>query len=158
MRSKFLLLVAACMLLVGMAAPALAARQPVGDRINVLFADPGFYPANEPFHIVHGWGALDPSITHSAVGHLDFRLDVDGEDQGKGKLVNSTLGGPEENLVRVWLFNFEDGMPAGEVTFTGHWFMPCLLAVDQGLWFEACPKPNAAVEVITATHTVTFTP
>ena len=112
MRSKFLLLVAACMLLVGMAAPALAAPQPVGDRINVLFADPGFYPANEPFHIVHGWGALDPSITHSAVGHLDFRLDVDGEDQGKGEGGSKSGDHGEEGAELGGMRNGETPRPA----------------------------------------------
>lgn len=152
MKSKLLLVLVACMLLAGMAAPAMAAQEPVGDRINVLFGEPEEYPADEPFFVLHGWGPVVPSLTN-AVGQVGFRLDVAGEDQGKGKLIN--WGGPD-GLGRLWLYNFEDGMAAGEVTFIGHWFLPCQVAVDEGMWSEACPTPNAMVEVLTAEHTVLF--
>lgn len=156
MKSKFLLLTVACMLLVGMAAPAMAAEEPVGEQINVLGGEPATYLADEPFFILHGWGPV-PATDHP-IGRYGFRLDVDGVDQGNGKLLNSGVGGPDGVVSRLWLFNFDDGMPAGDVTFTGHWILPCMLAVDAELWFEACPTPNAQVDVFTISHTVSFTP
>ena len=58
----------------------------------------------------------------------------------------------------MWLYNFENGMPAGTYTFTGYWWAPCEWAVELGLWFDACPTPNAQVPALIIDHTVTFTP
>ena len=111
MKSRFLLLTVACTLLVGMAAPAMAAQEPDGEPINVLFGDPAEYPADEPFFILHGWGN-DPKVDHP-VGQWEFTLEVNGEDQGKGKRITTGVAGGD---ARPWLslYTFEDGMPAGE--------------------------------------------
>ena len=84
-----------------------------------------------------------------------FRLEVDGVDQGKGKLQNTSLG--PQSLSRLWLYNFEDGLPAGTHVFTGHWSLPCSVAVDSGLAPGPCDLPNEPTEIITIPLTVTFT-
>ena len=153
MKSKLLILVA-CMLLVGMAAPAMAAQEPVGERFNLFAGEPDTYPADEPFFVIHGWGVI-PSVDNPP-GHFNFTLDVDGVDLGAGKLINGGVAGPDGALTRLFLYNFDDGMPAGEYTFTGHWWGPCDWAVEWGMWFEACPQKNAMVEIFAVDHTVTF--
>lgn len=153
MKSKVLLLTVACMLLVGMAAPAIAAQEPLGGQINIIGGDPIEYPADEPFFILHGWGN-SPKVDHP-VGQWEFTVDVNGEDQGKGKRLTAGVAGGEG---RPWLslYEFEDGLSAGEVTFTGYWWAPCELAVEYEMWLDTCPTPNAQVPVLVVDHTVTF--
>jgi len=153
MKSKVLLLTAACMLLVGVAAPAMAANEPLGEQISIIAGDPDVYDADEPFFILHGWGNY-PKADHPA-GRWEFTLDVNGEDQGKGKRLTTGVAGGEG---RPWLslYEFEDGLPAGEVTFTGYWWAPCELAIEYELWSGTCPTPNAQVAVLVIDHTVTF--
>lgn len=152
MRSKFFLLMVACVL-VGMAAPAMGAQEPEGVRISILGGTPAEYAADEPFFILHGWGNA-PSLDHPA-GLWEFTLEVNGEDQGKGKRITTGLAGGE---ARPWLslYTFEEGMPAGVVTFTGYWWAPCELAVEYELWFDTCPTPNAQVPALVIDHTATF--
>lgn len=61
----------------------------------------------------------------------------------------------EDNLRRglftcLWVFDFLAGL-SGPHTFTGHFFAPCLTAVDC-----AGSRPNTLKEVLTLTLTVTF--
>ena len=133
------------------AVPAVAAEAPVGDQINVFTGHPDTFPADTPFHIVHGWFFAPDETT--AVGAFGFRLDVAGEDQGRGSLLNHMDG---DVLVRQWLYNFHDGMPVGTYTFTGHWIMPCSEAVDGGFVPGPCLTPNAPVEGYSTSLTVTF--
>ena len=154
MKSKLLLVLIACMLLVGMAVPASAAHEPTGEWINLLAGDPDTYPADEPFFIEHGFFGVPSQDV--PVGRFGFSLEVDGVDQGKGKLTNISPGLTGEVWVRWWLFNFEDGMPAGDVTFTGYWYAPCQYSVDLGMYPGPCNTPNEQVVFWTAEHTVTF--
>lgn len=155
MRSKIVFVLLACMLLVGMAAPAMAGEEPVGERINVLAGDPVEFSAGEAFHVLHGWFDF-PATTQP--GRFDFTLEVDGIDQGKGKLFNFGPGLTGGVWNRLWLFNFPDGLEAGNHTFTGTWWAPCEVAVDAGLWTDTCVTPNAKVEALVLQHTVLFTP
>jgi hypothetical protein len=132
----------------------------VGERINILFQDPTTFDANTPFHVFHGF-AVEPSADLSPVGRYTFRLEVDGVDQGKGQLVNEAL--PSEAISRRWLFNFQDGLPAGDHLLEGRWYEPCSLAVDLGEYPGPCATPNEPVEIdlfglygILTTLTVTF--
>ena len=137
------------------AAPAVAAEDPAGDQIVMFDPSPMTFPADTPFHVMHGFG-LEVNLIN-AVGQVDFRLDIDGVDQGKGSLLNFGNAGPNF-VVKLWLYNFEDGMSEGSYVFTGHWMYPCTNAVEEGLVPGPCDKPNAPVEIFTAGRTVTFTP
>jgi len=133
--------------------PATAAEAPVGTRVNIVVGVPATLPADTAFHVLHGWGIQTNLVT--GVGAADFRLDVDGIELGAGKLVNTT---PAPGIVsKLWLYNFEDGLPAGPHVLTGHWFLPCEPAVASGLYGGICETPNAPVEVITISLPITFT-
>jgi hypothetical protein len=47
----------------------------------------------------------------------------------------------------LFLFNFTDGLEAGEYTFAGTWFAPCTLAVEEGWYAGDCATPNEQVPV-----------
>ena len=131
-RSKkvFSITIVLLVMLFVLATPALAdPRQLVGERINVNLGDPTEYPADTPFFVIHGSGTDAPGATPIAAGHMGFALEVDGEyveadwDYRSGN--SAREGGP--NI--VWsgsAFNFPDGLPAGEHTFIGHWYVRCL--------------------------------
>jgi len=155
MKSKILILFLGSLLLVGAVSPAMAAEEPVGERINVLIEEPFTYPAGEPFFVGHGWS--DAPLPQVPIGRFGFTLEVDGVDQGKGSLLNAGPGLTGGFWWRWWVFNFPEGMPAGDVTFTGHWLAPCEWAVEWFAYPDTCRTPNAMVEVLTAEHTVTFT-
>jgi hypothetical protein len=150
----FVLLLCAALLLV--AAP-LAAEAPseVGERINVLFGTPDTFPAGEPFHIWHGW---DFPVEDWPPGHFDFQLEMDGVVQSEDHFfVFPILWQGSMWQLRVWLYNFPDGM-TGTHTFTGHWIAPCQYAVEEYGYPGPCPNPNVEVEALTESLTVRFTP
>lgn len=49
--------------------------------------------------------------------------------------------------------NYPNGLPEGTYVFPGHRFEPCSHAVEFGDYPGPCPKPNASVEVFTASLT-----
>lgn len=156
MRRRFFVLLTVLLLALSLGAvlPVSAAEAPIGTQVNVLFGFPTTISAGESFHVVHGW-ANQPSESH-AIGAWGFRLEIDGEDQGAGSLINTA--DPEFNsLTRQWLYNYEDGLTAGEYRFTGHWFWPCRDAVDAGFYTGECKTPNAPVEANTAILNLTVT-
>ena len=146
-------------MLVG-AAAAKPTDKAVGTHV-VLGWGPTSLAAGEPFFIAHGW-TIDPPREHP-VGAFTFRLEMNGIDQGRGQHLNAGVGYADPffgqfdgSLWRVFLYNFEDGLTAGDYTFTGHWFAPCRAATEQG-YPGPCPKPNAPVEVLTRSLTITVT-
>jgi hypothetical protein len=154
--------VAAAMLfaLALVAGPAAAAsKEPVGPHISVFLGTPTTFPAGEPFHISHGWGigATEPP---AQAGIFGFRLDVDGIPRDADFVVRSTDAPPKTEfdapvLNRGWVFNFPDGM-SGTHTFTGHWIAPCGAAVAELGYPGPCTTPNAPIEAIARSLTVTF--
>ena len=72
MKSKILVLFLGSLLLVGAISPAMAAEEPVGDRIDVLYEEPSTYPAGEPFFVGHGWS--DAPLPHVPIGRFGFTL------------------------------------------------------------------------------------
>ena len=150
---RILILVLTIILVLGFVGPATAAEDPVGDQLNVLFGTPAAFPADTPFHVIHGWGPLVPNEIN-ALGVIGFRLELDGVDLGSGALLNTVVGSQEKT--RQWLYNFDDGLPAGTYLFTGHWILPCANAVDIGLFPGPCATPNVPIEAYTAQLLVTF--
>jgi len=130
----------------------------VGQRIGLLGAPPATFPANEPFHIAHGWVPIVPKDGPPiAVGLYDFDLEVDGVFRPHDFVDRFDFdeSNPEPEFVWLWVHNFPEGM-TGTHTFTGHWFSPCQEAVDRGDYPGPCAHPNDVVEVLTATAEVTF--
>jgi hypothetical protein len=137
-----------------LAAPAGAeAPAPVGPRINIyLGGSPQTFPANEPFHIRHGWQP-DPTDGYP-IGLFSFELEIDGQPVEADFVL--TYRNDENLLVRQWVHNFPAGM-TGIHEFTGHWFAPCPAAVDAGLYEGPCLNPGEIVEAWTTLVEVTFT-
>jgi hypothetical protein len=154
------LAIPALLALVLAAGPAAGgAKEPVGEPISVYLGNPTTFPAGAPFHIRHGWGigATEPP---EQAGIYGFRLEVDGVTRAVDFLIRSTDPAPATAydspvLNRGWVFNFPDGM-SGIHTFTGHWIAPCRAAVAEQGYSGPCSTPNAPVDAITRSLTVTF--
>jgi F5/8 type C domain len=151
---------AGLLVLVVAAAPAAAApAEPVGDQISVLLPTPTTFAAGAPFHIQHGWGS-GGSEPATQAGIYGFGLDVDGAPRAADTVVRTAAAPPTTVydgplLTRQWLFDFPGGM-TGTHTFTGHWIAPCGTAVAELGYPGPCATPNAPVEAITRSLTVTF--
>jgi hypothetical protein len=126
-----------------------------GDRINVFTGIPTTYSADVPFHIKHGW-FLTPG--GGSLGKYSFELEVDGVYVDWDWRENSPSGGQPNIITRRWVFNFPDGLEAGEYEFIGHWYGPCQDAVESGYYPCPCDHPNDIVEWYTNTLYMTFTP
>lgn len=137
-----------------LAAPTATADrpQPVGEQINVFIGTPDTFPADTPFHIMHGWASDPPEAR--PYGLYDFVLEVDGIPWDEDFVLRSFDPDLEYPLVQRWVHNFPNGM-TGEVTFTGHWFAACRVAIDLGYQGE-CRTPNEVVETFSNSLTVTF--
>lgn len=155
-------LLAALTVAVAPAASA-AAKQRTGERINLFGGGFQVFPANQPFHIAHGWlrvlGA-DQGEPPPALGRYGFSLAVDGQDRPADYMERA----PREDPVFGWIkptfsvHNFPDGM-TGTHTFTGHWFGPCTGLVDGGYTPGPCDHPTEIrTSVGLLTITVIFTP
>jgi len=122
---------------------------PVGDRISVFDGGEIEFPAETPFHIMHGFQL---SSDDRALGIYDFELDVDGIPQKEDFKIFWKDDSNQNSFRKLWVYNFPDGM-TGIHEFTGHWFAPCQYATD---YTDPCPTPNAKVETRTQTLIVTF--
>ena len=154
MRTRIALLFAVVAMLMTVTAPAATAAPPtpVGPQLS-LFAPPATFPADTPFHVIHGWG-IGP-LPMTSPGHFSFELDLDGVPQASN-LVNTGVGLTGGPLVRLFLTNYPDGLPAGDHVFTGRFLAPCDTAVAVFGFPGPCPQPNAEVVVLTLTIPVTF--
>jgi len=133
--------------------PAAADQKiPVGTRIN-LHNPPATFTAGAPFYITHGFlfyvgqGSVSDQNMR---GVYDFKLEVDGVYQ-KAAFVDRTLNTSNDPLTLndLEVFNFPNGLTAGEHTFSGHWFAPC---------GKDCKNPTTPVEINVTSVTVEFTP
>jgi hypothetical protein len=122
------LLVLVAGLALTIAAPtASALRMPTtGDRIS-LFAPPGSFPANTPFHVNHGWGCDTPPTGCLEAG-TRFELLVDGRDV---PAAHDLEYDPHASLAtEADVSNFRSGLPAGVHTFEGRWYLDGVLQLD----------------------------
>jgi F5/8 type C domain len=116
-------------LLVAGAPAAAGQHERIGQRINVLLGTPTTFPAEQPFHVVHGWVDAVSSTDYDAFGRYSFTLEVDGNPVELDFVERISDDGV---LSRFWVFNFPGGLPAGPHTFTGRWWGPCQRLVDSG--------------------------
>lgn len=107
--------------------PGVAAAAPprVGVKISLLSC--GFeprevpcvltFPAGEPFHIAHGWAA-DPGQPLKP-SQFDFRLFMDGAAVHGPTEISWTRdeASGEKLLTEIHIFNFREGLAAGEYQF-----------------------------------------
>jgi hypothetical protein len=135
----------------------------IGPRINVLLGTPTTFPADQAFHIAHGWTRpLDkpdePQLEQPApVGRYSFRLEVDGQADETDFFDRWV---DDDALNSTWVHNFPNGLSAGTHTFSGYWSGPCAGLVVDGYVPGPCEKQN---EVLLAgggpvTLTIEFTP
>ena len=143
------------------AAPASAtAKAQVGPQLNVAAGGLQTFPAEQAFHVTHGWLLEAGTGDGDAIGKYDFALTVDGIPV-EPDYVDLTTGDFGLNLgmlqFRAWVFNFADGM-TGTHTFTGTWSGPCQNLVDSGYPVGPCEKRTAIVGAGHVTATVQFVP
>ena len=130
--SRLLVVLLGAAALLALAVPAAADPQErIGDRINVFLGTPTSYPANTPFHVVHGWVEFDPGTTPpEAVGKWFVTLDLDGQPVDVS--VVERFVADDGTLSRFWVFNVPSGLPAGTHLFTATWWGPCEALIDAG--------------------------
>lgn len=147
-RRRFRLAIALSMavLLIGVAAPAWAAKT-VGTRLNLFGGD--VPAAGEPFYVVHGFGNLVLSDGFE-FAPWDFVLYVDGVPvKDSGVLVEKREDG---GLSYGRVYNFPEGM-TGEVTFEGHWYQACRAPDSE---CEPGAPPGSQYESLVLERTVDF--
>lgn len=151
MKKTILLILSILIVLLLAASPVLAAdRVRIGEQINVLFGTPDVFPANQPFHIAHGWLNVPPMP-------MGFVLEIDGEVV-QHDFIDKTVVNEQPLLINIaWVHNFPEGM-SGTHTFTGHWLLNCYSALDGGFVDECPPGPftKTLVDVLTNTLVVDF--
>jgi hypothetical protein len=130
-------------------------KRTVGEQISLVGSD--VFEAGAPFHIRHGWiGSIPHANPPKYQGSWGFELEIDGIYQKADYLLVEYI--PEfDYMSRNWVYNFPDGM-TGTHKFTGHWIMPCAIAVDEGYFTGPCSTPNEKIVVNTRELTVTFVP
>lgn len=153
MKARLSVLILVTILL--LAAPMAVAKQhePVGDAISIYTGTPTTFPAEEPFHIEHGW-RHSLSEQHT-LGLWSFELEVDGVLQ-EADYIATEYRAEDKTLLRGWTYNFPEGMTDTH-EFTGRWLAPCQAAVDSGIWEGDCPVRNEIVVVHQLTLEVQFT-
>jgi hypothetical protein len=97
-----------------------------------------------PFHVNAGHYA---NPYKRAFGKTDFKLEINGVEP-EGRFIS--WHDEDGVLLQTRLYNFPEGLPAGEYTFTGTWYDPCYMFNDD------CDKDTALqdppfVEEITVT-------
>ena len=159
MKRSLVGVVALAALLVFTLPSAAVPRERTGERINVLLGTPTTFPANQPFHVAHGWILLPHNEdSPQTIGKYAFGLEVDGQTV-EPDYVDRWVKESDHTL-RQWVYNFPDGLSAGTHTFSGYFTGPCEGLVIAGYFTGPCPKQN---EVLLAggapvTLTVQFTP
>jgi hypothetical protein len=153
MKKKILIILLICLFV--FAVPAVAKeKEPVGERINILSGTPTEFPADTPFHIWHGWFEWPPY--EAPIGLWDFDLEVDGVYRKEDYIDRFAIPyhGLQPDLFQLYYYNFPEGLPAGEHTFVGRWFVPCMVAVEWG--YPPCSIPSELVEDLHIELVVTF--
>ena len=125
--------------------PIVSQQQKVGDRLFIYDSGSQTFPADTPFHIVHGW-RMDPAEEEPEL--FKFQLEVDGVYREEDFIETKPV---ETGVARRFVFNFPEGMKGINV-FTGHWLAPCRII------YERCTDPNQIVESRTSLVEVTFGP
>jgi hypothetical protein len=131
-------------------------KERVGTRLD-LFAPGGVidFPAEEPFHIAHGFASFPPEGPKGD-GHLLFKLIMNG-NRVQPDFVEHLRNHELDRIEHAWVFNFPDGK-TGTHTFRGEWYMPCKFAIEEGLYNGSCNKPNESVLTSYVDWEVNFTP
>jgi hypothetical protein len=136
---KKILIIALIAAIFTLASPVAAKdKEPIGESMGW---DASEWPAEEPFHICHGW--IDPSPgLHSFELYMDDVL-----LKPSYKIFGQKLGDGTFN--KLYYYNFPDGL-SGVHTFVGNYYAPC------SEYFEDCKNPARPVLVSTISNTVTF--
>ena len=128
--------------------------EPTGERINLFDAIDGAinFPANQAFHIEHGWSYDAGNPAQNVFATSDFALVLDHQalpldtvrvlpdDSGNAGSIN-------------WVYNFPNGL-TGTHSFSGIWTAPCAVAQSAA----NCNDPNATVESEPLEVTINFSP
>jgi predicted Ser/Thr protein kinase len=135
-----------------------AYREYTGDRIRIYGQDPPTYPANQPFHIRHGWSEGHETFEEFPLDHEHAYVEVEMDGRTLVPDFYDHVAFEDEgdlNWMHSWVFNFPEGL-SGEHEFVVRYFYPCQVAVEDELYEGECPDPEVGVEVLTGTHLVVF--
>ena len=110
--------------------PIVSQQQRVGDRLFIYDSGSQTFPADTPFHIVHGW-RMDPAEEEPEL--FKFQLEVDGVYREEDFIETKPV---ENGVDRLFVFNFPEGK-TGIHVFTGQWQTSCeLQEMRNQLWFS----------------------
>ena len=104
------------------------------------------FPANTPFHIMHGWNSTGMENPHPQLSYK-YALDMDGVPLKFDNL--NIYEDPDTDMwYWLWTYNFPEGL-SGTHTFTHHWYGHCKEFIQD------C-NSNMLVEINQETQTVDF--
>jgi hypothetical protein len=135
--------------------------EPVGERI-LLNDPPTSFPAGEPFHIQLGFISywLITERVGNTAGRAVMTLEVDGVEIPPEYVTSDWTAYPPDApylvLVKLFTFNFPDGLEAGDHTFVRRYFFTCQSYWDMGVPVE-CHNSAELVEDTTMMQEVTIT-
>jgi hypothetical protein len=126
--------------------PFMVRMEKVGERLDIFESGSQTFPANTPFHVVHGW-QLDAD--EEWIELFDFQVAVDGVFR-ELSFFQSVLDDSQDPpiLNKRFVYNFPEGM-TGTHLFTGHWIAPCFV------FYDDCEDPYELYEAISEVD-VTF--
>lgn len=134
--------------------------EPVGTRI-IMYEPPASFPAGEPFYIEHGfinyWYITER--VGNVFGKSVMTLEVDGEEIAPDYVTSDWTAYPPDYpflvAVKLFTFNFPDGLEEGDHTFTRRYFFTCQSYWDLGIDVD-CKNPAELIEDTGMIQTVTI--
>ena len=140
MKKRVLILVFIAVFLFTMPVSAKKSKT-IGEGINIFTGDAFTFDADTPFHIAHGFAEIRPK--DYKFKEFAFDLYVDGVLQDVDFLDKTPIKVDKgvEFLLK-WIYNFPDGLPAGDYVFRGEWRVTCHVAVDWGVIPGPCDDPG----------------
>jgi hypothetical protein len=117
------------------------------------------FPADQPFHIAHGFVNAPSFVQHQSLGEYQVRVTVDGAEVKPSFIQTLTSQDPTFGAVLTtdYVFNFPDGM-TGTHVFGTTYLGPCEGLVDAGYVTGPCDKQNDLTSLGPFLSTVTFVP
>ena len=139
MKKRVIFLVFIAMVLMVM--PASAKSKAIGDKINIFAGDAFTFDADTPFHISHGFAEVKPK--EHKFKEFGFDLFIDGVQQDYDHLKKTRIKVDKGvEFLLQWIYNFPDGLPAGDYVIRGEWRVTCHVAVDWGAIPGPCTDPS----------------
>jgi hypothetical protein len=148
------MLVLALTLVFSTSAALAVKRETVGAQI-MIYGDPISFPAGEPFHVQHGivFGyditervGNEVALSKMTLDVDEFEIEPDYYDYAHYNfLPDPPPDYPDKAVIKLYTFNFPDGLERGTYTFVRRYYFTCQSFWDDGIPVE-CHNPAELIE------------